>query len=145
MSETEHRSKEPHLNELFNIGVKAPDVEAEKAFFEAFNPSRHFFLDRTKSTVGPKMVPAVEVGKVSFFLFSSLSYDGDLPQPQPGGISHVAFMVDSMDALVANLAKHGYKPLRGPLVFENADLGRRKVAFFRSPNGTIIEPQEQLK
>lgn len=145
MTSSAGRPNEPRLNELFNLGIKANDVEAEKAFFEALCPDRHFFLDRSKAATGPKQVPAIELGGVKFFFFSTLSYDADLPQPHPGGISHVAFMVDNLDEVVANLDRQGIKPLRGPYVADNGDLGRRKVAFYRSPNGTIIEPQELLK
>jgi hypothetical protein len=53
-------------------------------------------------------------------------------------------MVDKLDEVVANLERQGIKPLKGPYVADNGDLGRRKVAFYRSPNGTIIEPQELL-
>jgi catechol 2,3-dioxygenase-like lactoylglutathione lyase family enzyme len=134
----------PKMNEMFNLGVKAMDVEAEVTFFSAFNPERYFFLDRAYAKTGPKKVPAVELGKVKLFFFESLAYDGELGEPHPGGISHVAFMVDNLDDVVANLKRQGYEPLRGPYVADNADLGRRKVAFYRSPNGTIIEPQELL-
>jgi catechol 2,3-dioxygenase-like lactoylglutathione lyase family enzyme len=132
------------MNEMFNLGIKVNDVDAEKKFFDAFNPDRRFFLDRSKAASGPKQVPAIELGKVQFFFFSTLSYDADLPEPHPGGISHVAFMVDNLDDVVANLERQGIKPLKGPYVADNGDLGRRKVAFYRSPNGTIIEPQELL-
>lgn len=145
MTQSAARPNEPRLNELFNLGVKANDVEAEKVFLDAFRPERRFFLDRSKAATGPKQVPAVELGGVKFFLFSNLTYDADLPQPHPGGISHVAFMVENLDDLVANLERQGIKPLRGPYVTDTGDLGRRKLAFYRSPNGTIIEPQELLK
>ena len=101
-------------------------------------------MDRSKSASGPKQVPAVEFGGVKFFFFSTLAYDGELAEPHPGGISHVAFMVDDLDELVANLSRQGIEPFRGPYEVDVGDLGRRKVVFYRSPNGTILEPQELL-
>jgi hypothetical protein len=89
-------------------------------------------------------VPAVEFGDVKFFLFSSLAYDDDLQQPHPGGISHVAFMVEDLDALVAHVSSQGFEPFKGPYTVDVGDLGRRKVVFYKSPNGTILEPQELL-
>jgi hypothetical protein len=145
MTEIAQRTSEPRLKEIFNLGVKAPDVDAEKAFFAAFNPDRTFVMDRSKSPSGPSQVPAVEIGGVKFFFFSTLAYDGELSEPHPGGISHAAFMVDNLDELVANLSQQGIEPFRGPYEVDVGDLGRRKVVFYRSPNGTILEPQELLK
>jgi hypothetical protein len=145
MTANAQQTDEPRLKEIFNLGVKASDVEAEKTFFAAFNPDRTFIMDRSKSTSGPKQVPAVEIGGVKFFFFSSLAYDDELAEPHPGGISHVAFMVDNLDELVAHLSRQGIEPFRGPYSVDIGDLGRRKVVFYRSPNGTILEPQELLK
>ncbi len=90
-------------------------------------------------------MPAVEISGVKFFFFSSLAYDGDLPEPHPGGIGHVSFMVDSLDDIMAHLETQGIKPFKGPYVGDMGDLGKRRVAFYRSPNGTILEPQELVK
>ncbi|MBT1157163.1 VOC family protein [Aminobacter anthyllidis] len=142
---TEQTTTEPRLKQIFNLGVKAPDVAAESTFFAAFNPDRTFYMDRSRSASGPKKVPAVEFNGVKFFFFSSLAYDADLSEPHPGGISHVAFMVDDLDELVAHLSRQGIEPFKGPYSVDIGELGRRKVVFYRSPNGTILEPQELLK
>jgi catechol 2,3-dioxygenase-like lactoylglutathione lyase family enzyme len=144
MTQETNLNDAPRLKSIFNLGVKSPDAEAESRFFAAFNPDRTFFMDRSKSATGPKKVPAVEFGDVKFFFFSSLAYDGDLKEPRPGGISHVAFMVDDLDKLVAHLSSQGIEPFKGPYSVDIGDLGRRKVVFYRSPNGTILEPQELL-
>ena len=49
---TETTNAQPRLKEIFNLGIKAPDAEAESEFFSAFNPDRTFFMDRSKSTAG---------------------------------------------------------------------------------------------
>jgi catechol 2,3-dioxygenase-like lactoylglutathione lyase family enzyme len=132
----------PRLNEIFNLGIKAPDPEAETKFFAAFNPDRSFMVERRHA--GTTM-PAVEISGVKFFFFPSLAYDADLPEPHPGGIGHVSFMVDSLDQTMAHLEKQGIKPFKGPYSADMGELGKRRVAFYRSPNGTIIEPQELVK
>lgn len=132
------------LKEVFNFGIKANDVDAEVEFFDAFNPQRKFVVDRSKATYGPKEVPAVEVGGTKFFFFKDLAYDGELSEPHPGGISHVAFMVDNLDDFIADLELKGLMPFRGPYVADIGDLGKRKVVFYKSPNGTILEPQQLL-
>jgi hypothetical protein len=132
----------PRLKQLFNLGVKAPDSEAETKFFSAFNPDRNFYMERRNSPSGAAKVPAVEFGGVKFFFFQSLAYDELLEAPHPGGIGHVAFLCDDLDALVAHLSGQGIEPFRGPYTVDVGDMGLRKVVFYRSPNGTVLEPQE---
>lgn len=131
----------PRLNQIFNVGVKAPDAEAELAFFSAFSPDRTFTVERRHA--GTTM-PAVEIAGVKFFFFAGLAYEDALPAPHPGGIGHISFMVDSLADMMAHLDAAGIKPFKGPYDADMGELGRRRVAFYRSPNGTIIEPQELL-
>lgn len=133
MAENEQSSGKHHFEEIFNIGVKAPDLEKEIAFLSAFNPDRVY-----KVKFGPKEIDAVEMGGVRFFLFPTLSYEGDLPRPHNGGIGHVSFMVDDLNELLADLDRHGIKPFRGPYEGQLGELGKRMVAMFRSPNGTLV-------
>ncbi|MBT1157150.1 VOC family protein [Aminobacter anthyllidis] len=127
------RTAEPHLDELFNIGLKAPKLDEELKFLSAFNPDRTY-----KVQFGPKQIDAVELGGVKFFLFQALSYDEYLPAPHPGGVGHVSFMVDDLDELLEHLERHGIKPFRGPYEGQLGELGKRMVAMFRSPNGTLV-------
>ena len=126
-------TNKPRLESIFNIGVKAPDIEKELAFFKAFRPKKIY-----KVSFGPKQIDAIEIGGVRFFIFSSFSYDESLPAPHPGGIGHISFMVDSLDELLASLEQKGIQPFRGPYEGQLGDLGKRMVAMFRSPNGTLI-------
>lgn len=122
-----------HFEELFNIGVKAPNIEEELKFLSAFNPD-----SISKVQFGPKEIDAVEMGGVRFFLFPAFSYEGDLPQPHNGGIGHASFMVDDLDELLADLKEQGIEPFRGPYEGQLGSLGKRMVAMFRSPNGTLV-------
>jgi catechol 2,3-dioxygenase-like lactoylglutathione lyase family enzyme len=133
MEKTTQPAGEPHLDALFNIGVKAPNVEEELKFLSAFNPDKVY-----KVQFGPKEIDAVEIGGIKFFLFSALSYDDYLPKPHPGGIGHVSFMVEDLDELLAHLDRQGITPFRGPYEGQLGELGKRMVAMFRSPNGTLI-------
>ena len=122
-----------YLDTIYNIGVKAPDIDAELKFFSAFSPSKI-----SKVQFGPKEIDSVEIGGVRFFLFSSLSYDEYLPQPHTGGIAHISFMVNDLDVLLAHLERKGIMPFRGPYEGQLGELGKRMVAMFRSPNGTLV-------
>jgi hypothetical protein len=123
----------PRLEALFNIGVKAVNLEEELNFLRAFNPDAV-----TKVSFGPKEIDAVEIGGVKFFLFPALSYEADLPQPNPGGLAHASFMVEDLNELLDHLDKKGIKPFRGPYEGQLGSLGKRTVAMFRSPNGTLV-------
>ena len=142
MEETVQRTGEPRLDSLFNIGVKAPNIEEELQFLSAFNPDKVY-----KVQFGPKEIDAVEIGGVKFFLFPTLSYDDYLPNPHPGGIGHVSFMVEDLDELLAHLGRQGITPFRGPYEGQLGELGKRMVAMFRSPNGTLVSaiPRNVLK
>lgn len=63
----------------------------------------------------------------------------DEPARWPG-ITHVAFIVDSLDALLDLLAHHGIPVTEGPLVIA----GRRRTLFIRDPDGTVLEFNEML-
>lgn len=123
----------PTLEALFNISIKAPDLEAEIRFLSAFNPD-----SISKVSFGPKEIDCVEIGGVKMFLFPSLSYEADLPAPHPGGIGHTSFMVEDLNELLAHLETQGIKPFRGPYEGQLGALGKRMVAMFRSPNGTLV-------
>lgn len=133
MEDKTQGSPKSHFEAIFNIGVKAQNIEEELKFLSAFNPDKIY-----KVKFGPKEIDAVEIGGIRFFLFNALSYDSYLPKPHPGGVSHLSFMVDDLDALLADLEGAGIKPFRGPYEGQLGELGSRMVAMFRSPNGTLV-------
>jgi len=57
------------------------------------------------------------------------------------GYTHAAFLVDSIDDLVAWLGQCGIPITEGPSVFGH---GRRKVCFIRDPDRNVIEFDEIL-
>ena len=64
MEETVQRKGEPRLDTLFNIGVKAPNIEEELQFLSAFNPDKVY-----KVQFGPKEIDAVEMAASNFSYF----------------------------------------------------------------------------
>ena len=63
----------------------------------------------------------------------------DGPRKWPG-LTHVAFEVPSLDALIAHLARIHHFPTEGPV-----RIGSRRVAvFFRDPDGNVLEFNELL-
>ena len=132
------------LGSMYNVGVRAADLESELEFLQAFAPSKVERIAR-KAAFGPKEIVGVELGGVSFYLFEEVIYDGalrDQALPTPGGISHISFLVDSTEKVIAAAARVGAEPILKPYESTLEGKGSRRVAFFRSPNGTVVESQE---
>jgi catechol 2,3-dioxygenase-like lactoylglutathione lyase family enzyme len=56
------------------------------------------------------------------------------------GLTHAAFIVDDLDALLATLEAEDIRITDGPHVYS----GRRKVVFLRDPDGNVLEFNELL-
>ena len=59
---------------------------------------------------------------------------------KPPGITHVAFVVDDMEALAAHLTKCDIAITEGPVMIGE----RRRVLFVRDPDGNVLEFDELL-
>jgi catechol 2,3-dioxygenase-like lactoylglutathione lyase family enzyme len=64
----------------------------------------------------------------------------DAPIKRPG-YTHAAFIIDSMDQLVAWLAKENIRISEGPVMMGH---GRRNVCFIRDPDLNVLEFNEIL-
>lgn len=134
------------FGDLYNVGVRTTDIEREMAFLSAFKPTNVERINRNAS-FGPKEIVAVELGGVQFYLFEKVIYDDALAQrglPVGGGISHISFLVDSTERVIKAAAEIGVEPILEPYESTLVGHGTRRVAFFRSPNGTVLESQELL-
>ncbi|MDD2877482.1 MAG: VOC family protein [Acidiphilium sp.] len=56
------------------------------------------------------------------------------------GVTHPAFVIENMDALLATFARAGIRVTQGPEIIA----GRRKACFIRDPDGTVLEFDEML-
>ena len=130
-----------------NLGIRAPDMDAELAFLEAFGA--HDVVKSERIHEGTKVERFhVHVGATKLTLFRRATYDDALDalgEPRGGGIGHVAFEVTDTAAIVNALASKGIRPLIP--TFETPP-GRngpaKRVTYFRSPNGTVVETQEVI-
>ncbi|HEY1689440.1 MAG TPA: hypothetical protein VGF95_11335 [Solirubrobacteraceae bacterium] len=140
-------SKPGPFEAMFNVGIKAPDLDAEIAFISAFSPDSVERVQR-HADFGPKEIVSVMLAGSRFFIFPETVYDPQLEAKDasfPGGIGHVSFMTSDLDAVLAATTEAGIEPLLGPYEVVPQGHGRRRVVFFRSPNGTIIEAQQQVE
>jgi len=134
----------PLFHEMFNLGVKAPDLDGEIEFMRTFEPEEVERVQRD-ADFGPREIVSVMLAGTRFFLFPQTVYDAQLEQRGAGlngGIGHASFMTDDMDRVLNAARGRGIEPLLGPYEVTPRGHGRRRVAFFRSPNGTIIEAQQ---
>jgi catechol 2,3-dioxygenase-like lactoylglutathione lyase family enzyme len=129
------------------LGVRAPDIEAELRFLEAFGATD---IHRSSRVHEGQVVERVHLylasGRIS--LFTRATYDDRLDalgEPRGGGLSHMSFSVPSTDRVLEALAPIGVGPLYPTFsVAATATDPARKVTYFRSPNGTILETQEAI-
>jgi lactoylglutathione lyase len=56
------------------------------------------------------------------------------------GMTHAAFVIEDMDALIVLLTTQRVKITDGPVIYS----GRRKVLFIRDPDGNVLEFNELL-
>jgi catechol 2,3-dioxygenase-like lactoylglutathione lyase family enzyme len=137
---------------LSNLGVKAPDLDAEIAFLRAFGGSGFERMPRSAVLEGLPLDGEgaervrVLLGGVRLAMYCRAPYDAELEAlgaGTRGGLGHVAFDVSDTDAVLAAVARAGIPPLLGPFTVDTAR-GRLIVTFFRSPNGTVLETQQTV-
>lgn len=128
--------------QLDHIGIRVTDLTVAEAFYARLgftrDPEEFAPAARACGLVHPtglrvhliyNGVPAEE-GNVLL----------DAPIKRPG-YTHAAFIIDSMDELVAWLAQEDIRISEGPVTMGN---GRRRVCFIRDPDLNVLEFNEML-
>ena len=131
---------------LTNLGVRAPDLEAELAFLTALGASGLTYSQRTHAGAQAERVH-VHLGSIRLTLFRAGTYDARLEalgSRPTGGIGHAAFGVTSTDAVVEAAARVGVTPLIPTFTVEAVGIGPAAITYFRSPNGMILEAKQAL-
>lgn len=131
-----------NLTKLDHVGLRVTDLEAAQTFYEKLGFEADPREESPKSKARGMVNPAG--------LRIHLIYNGmkpahgnvlmDIDEKWPG-YTHTAFIVDSLDELVAWLDREGIAITEGPSVFGN---GRRKVCFIRDPDLNVLEFNEIL-
>jgi catechol 2,3-dioxygenase-like lactoylglutathione lyase family enzyme len=135
------------LKAFQNLGVRAPNMEAELAFLESFGASEVTKTERMHE--GQKVERFhLHLGSTKLTLFRRATYDDALEalgEPRGGGIGHVAFEITDTAAIVRALAEKGIRPLIPTFETPPGKNGpAKRVTYFRSPNGTVVETQEVI-
>lgn len=143
------------LSRVHHFGVLVSDMDRSRAFYD-----RLLGMEPTTTTLiedmpaFDRMVQADEaVARVTFYELDNTSVeliefvrprepraaDGD--SPHVAGSKHMCFLVDDCDAAYREMAAEGYEFTAPPLHFgdRNPDLRNVTAAYFRDPDGNVIE------
>lgn len=127
---------------LDHIGIRVTDL----AIAEAFYAKLGFLRDPEEYAPAVKACGLVHPGGLRIHLIynGETASEGnvllDAPVKRPG-YTHAAFIVDSMDELVAWLDRENIRISEGPVMMGH---GRRNVCFIRDPDLNVLEFNEIL-
>ena len=123
-----------------HVGIRVTDRERATKFYEAFGWREEIDLPEHHAN---EMVN--EEGVYINLIFNGVPREGGLnvlqdePVKMPG-MTHIAFIVDDLAALIAKLNQEGIPISGGPHIYSN----RRKLIFVRDPDGNVLEFNELL-
>lgn len=127
---------------LDHVGIRVTDLDIAEAFYAKLG----FIRDPEEFAPAVKACGLVHRSGLRIHLIynGEAAAEGnvllDAPVKRPG-YTHAAFIIPSMDELVAWLAREGITITEGPL---NMGHDRRSVCFIRDPDLNVIEFNELL-
>ena len=128
---------------LWNIGVKAEDLDREIGFWEALG-ARLLLRETLTGSDGDAEYTLLEFGGTRLFLTPQPLFEDRLTYPLTSGLTHAVFEVDDLDREYQRLASLDTEVLIEPVEI-SAGFGSRRIALFRSPNGLIFEMMQILE
>ena len=123
-----------------HVGIRVSDRESAMAFYTALGWRQEKDLPEHSAN---EMVNAAGVYINLIFNGAKRPCARNALQDEPiklPGITHVAFVVERLDELMARLAVLNIPLTGGPEVYG----GRRRVIFIRDPDGNVLEFNELL-
>jgi catechol 2,3-dioxygenase-like lactoylglutathione lyase family enzyme len=127
---------------LWNLGAKIADVEAEAAFFVALG-GKLLIREKLTTAAGEVDYAIVSLGDTRLLLTPKTVFEDALPGALQEGLTHAVFEVAELEPEVQRIRALGTEELLPPTEI-SATFGRRKIAFFRSPGGIVFEVMEVL-
>lgn len=127
---------------LDHVGIRVTDLAVAEAFYAKFG----FLRDPDEFAPAVKACGLVHPSGLRIHLIYNgvADEDGnvllDAPVKRPG-YTHAAFIIPSMDDLVAWLAREEIAITEGP---QEMGHGRRRVCFVRDPDRNVLEFNEVL-
>lgn len=124
-----------------HVGIRVTDRQRATEFYEAFGWREEIDLPEHHAN---EMVN--ENGVYINLIFNGTPRKGarnvlqDEKVKHPG-MTHAAFIVDDLDALIAKLSREDIQITDGPHIYSD----RRRLIFVRDPDGNVLEFNELLE
>jgi catechol 2,3-dioxygenase-like lactoylglutathione lyase family enzyme len=132
---------------LWNIGMKAPNMDSETAFWEKLGGRTRvrevISLDRPEGKKDFEY-SIMEVCDNRLFMSEETVFEDLVPHTLEPGITHAVFEVRDFEHEFRRLTAMGAEVLIQPVTV-SAGFGSRRLAFFRSPNGLVFEVMQILE
>ena len=128
------------LKGLWNYALKVADLERAAAFYVAALGAEVRLRDEV---LGCAYV-LLRLGDTRLILFERAPYEALLGRSMPLGFLHDVYEVDDLDAHVARLRATGVRFIMEPETI-TAAFGRRRIAFFETPDGMRTEVMQVLE
>ena len=125
---------------LWNYAIKVADIERAIAFYTGALGARV----RLRGEVLGCAYALLRLGDTRLILFEKAPYEDLLGTTLPLGFLHDVYEVDDLDDQIARLREAGVRFLMEPQVIE-AEFGKRKIAFFETPEGMRTEVMQILE
>lgn len=130
------------MRDVWNLGVKVRDLDAELAFMKACGAT-----DVRRDTIPDNGVDRplgmAMLGHQRVLMFPTTIYENQLPEPLHHGLTHMVFEVEDVAATLETFRANGIVPFWGPKD-SATPFGRRRMVFFRSPSGMIFETFQSI-
>jgi catechol 2,3-dioxygenase-like lactoylglutathione lyase family enzyme len=122
------------IYELNHFGIVVSDLDASLAFYEDLLGASVVFTGLIPDSQTDVVYLQIHGGLIE------LLYTAEPAAPETHGITHIAFMTDSLDADFAALVAAGAEPLVQP---KAAGTGIGRLGFLGDPNGARVELLER--
>jgi catechol 2,3-dioxygenase-like lactoylglutathione lyase family enzyme len=125
---------------LWNYAIKVADIEKAIAFYvDALGAQV-----RNRSEVLGQPYALLRLGETRVILFEKAPYEELIGRTLPLGFLHDVYEVDDFDEQIGRLRAMGVRLIMEPRDIE-ADFGRRRIAFFETPDGMRTEVMQILE
>jgi catechol 2,3-dioxygenase-like lactoylglutathione lyase family enzyme len=125
---------------LWNYAIKVADIDRAAAFYVAALGAEV----RIESEVLGCRYSLLRLGTTRLILLEEAPYEHLLGEELPLGFLHDVYEVDDFDAQIARLRAAGVTFIMEPQEIEAA-FGRRRIAFFATPDGLRTEVMQVLE
>ena len=125
---------------LWNYAIKVADMEKAVAFYvDALGAEV-----RSRDEVLGCRYTLIRLGDTRVILFEKAPYEDLISQTLPPGFLHDVYEVEDFDEQIARLRAAGVRFIMEPRTIE-AEFGRRRIAFFETPDGLRTEVMQILE